>query len=183
MSVNLIFAQTRNRFIGKDNQLLFSIPEDMARFKTLTQGDIVIMGRNTWMSLPERFRPLPARTNVVITSRPEDIVNTKHPEEKIPCFSNLREAIDTFRLGTRNIWLIGGEKIYAEGIQYADAIFQTVVSIEKEGDARAPFIDTEVWKIKKLSPLNLHEGIQYQFIDYVRKDDDQQRKEAGLEAV
>jgi dihydrofolate reductase len=63
----IIAAVAKNRVIGKDNQLLWNIPEDMAHFKALTAGHTVIMGRKTWESLPPRFRPLPGRRNIVIT--------------------------------------------------------------------------------------------------------------------
>jgi len=63
----IIAAVARNRVIGKDNRLLWNIPEDMAHFKALTAGHTVIMGRKTWESLPPRFRPLPGRRNIVIT--------------------------------------------------------------------------------------------------------------------
>jgi len=66
----LIAAVAANGVIGKDNQLLWHLPEDMKHFKSLTQGRAVIMGRKTWESLPEKFRPLPGRHNIVITRNP-----------------------------------------------------------------------------------------------------------------
>lgn len=170
MSVNLIFAQSRNRFIGKNNELLFSIPEDMARFKELTKNSIVIMGRNTWDSLPKKFRPLPGRLNVIITSRSQEVLEGYETLVNVRTYPNLKEAINLFKDDGRDVWLIGGERIYAEGIQYADKIFQTVVSVDSDGDAKAPFIDTDVWKIKELSPLKVHGNLSYQFIDHVRKE-------------
>ena len=71
MSVQLIWAQARDRVIGADGKLPWRLPEDMALFRELTTGGTVVMGRRTWESLPERFRPLPGRTNVVLTSDPE----------------------------------------------------------------------------------------------------------------
>ncbi len=67
----IIAAVARNRVIGKDNRLLWNIPEDMAHFKALTAGHTVVMGRKTWESLPPRFRPLPGRRNIVISRQPD----------------------------------------------------------------------------------------------------------------
>ena len=67
MPLHLIYARAANGVIGKDNRLPWHIPEDMAHFKQLTQGCPVVMGRKTWDSLPARFRPLPGRTNIVVT--------------------------------------------------------------------------------------------------------------------
>ena len=67
MAIQLIYARAANGVIGKDNTMPWHLPEDMAHFKDLTRGSAVIMGRKTWDSLPARFRPLPGRTNIVVT--------------------------------------------------------------------------------------------------------------------
>lgn len=144
--------------------MLFQIPEDMKRFKDLTEGGVVIMGRKTWESLPEKFRPLPNRVNIVLT------------RERVGNFSNAEIATDLQsvllnlqRQSETNVWIIGGESIYSEAIKYADVIHQTLVTKEFEGDARAPFIDPEVWVPETGKPFKEYQGLYYQFNTYRRK--------------
>ncbi len=158
--ISMIFAQSVNGYIGKDGKLLFNIPEDMRRFKKVTSGKVVIMGRKTWESLPENFRPLPDRINVVLTRNK----HINYPGATI-C-SSLKEAIDKFP--DKDIYIIGGESLYREGLDYVDAIYQTVVFEDKEGDARAPIISKD-WYITESSDLLEHDDISYQFIIYRKR--------------
>lgn len=162
--IGLIFAQSSNGFIGKDGQLLFQIPEDMKRFKDLTEGGVVIMGRKTWESLPEKFRPLPNRTNIVLTR--ERVGNFENAEIATDLESVL---LNLHRQSETNVWIIGGESVYSEAIEYADVIHQTLVTKEFEGDARAPFIEPEVWVPETGKPFKEHQGLYYQFNTYRRK--------------
>lgn len=167
--IGLIFAQSSNGFIGKDGQLLFQIPEDMKRFKELTLNGNVIMGRKTWESLPEKFKPLPGRRNVVI-SRNHEYLDEQFSKYDILTYSDLRNAILNASMKGGDVWIIGGESLYAEGIRYAHVIHQTFVTKEFDGDAKAPYIDPDVWIPETGKPFKEHNELYYQFNTYRRKN-------------
>lgn len=132
--ISIIAALGRNRAIGKDNQLLWKIPGDLPRFKELTTGHPVIMGRRTWESIPEKFRPLPGRTNIVITrdtsySAPGAVLVQSFPE----ALSLARDAE-----GSEEIFAIGGQRVYECALPFATNLYLTLVVDEKEGDAFFP---------------------------------------------
>jgi dihydrofolate reductase len=136
--VVIIAAVAKNRVIGKDNTLIWSIPEDMAHFKALTAGHVVIMGRKTWESLPPRFRPLPGRRNIVI-SRQADY---SAPGAEIA--ASLEDALD-IASGTEQVFIIGGEQIYRQAMDAAHRLEITRVDLEPEGDAWFPEISSATW--------------------------------------
>lgn len=120
--ISIIAAIGKNRELGKDNKLLWHIPEDFKRFKELTSGHVVIMGRKTFESLPEKFRPLPNRINFVITRD----INYK-VEGVIVCHS-IEEAIKNLESKLKDeVFIIGGASIYEQGIKYADKLYLTLV--------------------------------------------------------
>ena len=136
----IIAAVARNRVIGKDNQLLWHIPEDMAHFKALTAGHTVIMGRKTWESLPERFRPLPGRRNIVITRQ----AGYAAPgAERADSLEMALELASTAAVA----FVIGGEQIYRQAMAIADRLEITEVDQEPEGDAWFPEIAAFDWEI------------------------------------
>jgi len=137
--VVIIAAVAKNRVIGKDNQLIWNIPEDMAHFKALTAGHTVVMGRKTWESLPPRFRPLPGRRNIVI-SRQADYVAPG--AELADSLENALKLASTAEIA----FVIGGEQIYAQAMALADRLEITEVDLEPEGDAWFPEISTINWK-------------------------------------
>jgi len=141
----VIAAVARNRVIGKDNRLLWNIPEDMAHFKALTSGRTVIMGRKTWDSLPPRFRPLPGRRNIVI-SRQAD-----YPAPGAELAGSLEQALQLAASGEESIFIIGGEQIYRQAMAVADRLEITEVDLEPEGDAWFPEIAAVDWKISAKS--------------------------------
>ncbi len=141
----VIAAVARNRVIGKDNRLLWNIPEDMAHFKALTSGRTVIMGRKTWDSLPPRFRPLPGRRNIVI-SRQAD-----YPAPGAELAGSLEQALQLAASGEESIFIIGGEQIYRQAMALADRLEITEVDLEPEGDAWFPEIAAVDWKISAKS--------------------------------
>ena len=141
----VIAAVARNRVIGKDNRLLWNIPEDMAHFKALTSGRTVIMGRKTWDSLPPRFRPLPGRRNIVI-SRQAD-----YPAPGAELAGSLEQALQLAAIGEESIFIIGGEQIYRQAMAVADRLEITEVDLEPEGDAWFPEIAAVDWKISAKS--------------------------------
>lgn len=161
--IGLIFAQSSNGFIGKDGKLLFHIPEDLKRFKHITEGSAVVMGRKTWESLPDGFKPLPNRFNVVLS---------RNKDYKIPgvlVHHDLVEVLSRFENKHQDIWIIGGEELYKEAIRYARIIQQTLVTQEFDGDAKAPYIDPDNWQCSVGNPFKEHNGLYYQFNTYRRK--------------
>ena len=130
----IIAAVARNRVIGKDNRLLWHLPEDMAHFRALTAGHTVIMGRKTWESLPERFRPLPGRRNIVITRQ------AAYAAPGAELAGSLEKALELASTATV-AFVIGGEQIYRQAMAVADRLEITEVGLEPEGDAWFPEID------------------------------------------
>ncbi len=122
----------KNRVIGKDGRLPWHLPEDLANFKRLTLGSPVVMGHNTYWSLPEKFRPLPGRRNLVISSRPAEGAET---------FANVDELLTALEgEGADRIFVIGGSKTYAEFLHrgLADEVLLSVVPGDYGGDAFFP---------------------------------------------
>ncbi len=133
--INIIAAlSSKHRALGKNGELIFSIPEDMTRFKKLTDGHPVIMGRKTWESLPEKFRPLPNRTNIVITRDMDYNAVGAYVVTSIDHAITLAKAKE----GSDEIWIIGGGEIYALGLPYAERLYLTLVNDEKDADAFFP---------------------------------------------
>ena len=122
--INIIAAIGQNRELGASNDLLWHIPEDSKRFKNLTTGHPVIMGRKTFDSIPEKYRPLPNRTNIVITR--DQAANFG---EGVLVANSLAEAIEKAKTaeGTDEIFIGGGGQIYAEALPLADRLYLTTV--------------------------------------------------------
>ena len=137
--LSLIAAVARNRVIGKDNQLLWHLPEDMKHFREVTRGKPVIMGRKTWESLPEKFRPLPGRHNIVVSHNP----NYSAPGATLA--DSLESAI---RLaGFENeLFVIGGETLYRQALPQAHRLYLTEIDQDYEGDAFFPEVSLHRWR-------------------------------------
>ncbi|MBI5122267.1 dihydrofolate reductase [Candidatus Roizmanbacteria bacterium] len=174
--INIIAAIGKNRELGKDNKLLWHIPEDFKRFKTLTSGHIVIMGRKTFESLPEKFKPLPNRLNIVIT-RNKTFTYPVRPSQigmagLIVCHS-MEEAIKNSEFRFQNsesgkeIFVIGGAEIYKQGIQYADKLYLTLIDKEYP-EADAFFPDYSAFKKIIFEENHFSGEIKFKFIDLVK---------------
>lgn len=158
MQVNMIFARATNGVIGHNNQLPWHLPEDMARFKRLTSGWPVIMGRKTWDSLPPRFRPLPNRTNIVVTRQP----GWQAPGASVA--SSLEDAI-TQCGQIEQSWVIGGAQIYAAAEPLANRIEVTEIMQDFEGDAFAPALGARWIEAARESHVSSN-GLNFSFITY-----------------
>ncbi|MFZ2804200.1 MAG: dihydrofolate reductase [Patescibacteria group bacterium] len=137
--LTLIAAVSKNGCIGKDGTLPWRIPEDLKHFRQLTVGKVVIMGRKTWESIPEKFRPLPDRTNVVVTRQAGYAV-----PEGVKTYPSVIEAL-TWHAGD-NVVVIGGAEIYTQTIGNADRLEITEVDQVVDGDAFFPAIETPPWQ-------------------------------------
>jgi dihydrofolate reductase len=127
----LIAAVARDGGIGRSNQLLWRLPEDMAYFRRQTQGCPVIMGRKTWESLPERFRPLPGRRNMVLSRQPGFVAAGAE------VLDNLDDALDRL-VGLPRVFVIGGAQLYREALPRADRLLLTEVDAQPAADAFFP---------------------------------------------
>jgi len=131
MKVSLVAALASNRVIGKGNQLPWHIPQDLKRFRMLTSGGTVLMGRKTYESIG---KPLPNRTNWVISRSSEF-----RPAEGVRVFSSLESAwVEAERLGIQELFVIGGGEIYRQALARADRLLLTEVHGDIEGDAFFP---------------------------------------------
>lgn len=149
--ISLIAAiGARTRALGKDGTLLFSIPEDLKRFRTLTKGHPVIMGRKTWESLPEAVRPLPGRSNFVVT-RQEDY---QAPGALV--VGSINEAIRMAKVvsGNDEIFVIGGGELYTLALPHADRLYLTLVDDDTEGDVFFPEYSTFAKEIEREEHLH-----------------------------
>lgn len=152
----MIWAQSSTGVIGRDNDIPWHLPEDQARFKELTLGQTVVMGRLTWESLPAKVRPLPGRRNVVITRNPGYVAEGAEV---------LTELGDVFRG-----WVIGGAQIYAQALPAAVRCEVTEIDIDLHpaaGDVLAPMLD-DSWTKTTGEWLTSSSGLQYRFCSYVR---------------
>ena len=147
MRVSLIAAVAANGVIGKDNDLIWTLRDDMAFFKTTTKGHHVIMGRKNWESIPERFRPLPGRPNIVL-SRDAGFLS-----EGAICMNSLEAALDSAReAGEDEAFIIGGAQIYQLALEMGvvDTMYLTHVEREYEGDAHFPDFSEADWQKQPL---------------------------------
>ena len=135
----LIAAVARNGMIGRDNQLLWHLPEDMKFFRATTLGSPVLMGRRTWDSLPERFRPLPGRRNLVLTRQ----AGWQAPGAEV--VRQLADALAT-PSPTGRLFVIGGAQVYAATLPLADELMLTEIERDFDGDARFPDWDRSAFE-------------------------------------
>ncbi len=147
MIVSLIVAVAENNVIGKDNNLIWRLPADMQFFKQTTLNHCVVSGRKNYESIPKKFRPLPNRTNIVVT-RQQDYI-----EEGAVVVHSLEEAIQyAKKLGEEECFIIGGGQIYQQALQKGliQQMYVTHVLEEFEGDTFFPEIDFDGWQEETL---------------------------------
>ena len=154
MKLIIIAAIARNRVIGKNGKLPWHIPEDLARFKQLTTGHTVLMGRNTFDSLD---RPLSNRLNIIITSRVINGVRT---------YPSLDYALQALK-NEQEVFVIGGGKIYAQALKLADELHLTLIDREVDGDTFFP--PYEEFLRNNFQLVHEERRTGFSFLDYVRK--------------
>ena len=162
--IALIVAVARNGAIGHDNKLLWRLPEDGRWFRAQTTGCPVIMGRKTWDSLPERFRPLPNRTNIVVTRQPgwaaAGAIATRSLDEAIAAAGPVPR-----------LFVIGGAELYAAALPIADELVLTEIDADFEGDIHFPpwdrtqFAETERQRHHAAPPNDFN----FDFVRYRRR--------------
>lgn len=167
MSVSIIAAIAANRGIGKDNDLLWNLPDDMAFFKKMTSGKLVIMGRKNWESIPHKFRPLPNRENIVITRNPDYLAEGAHT------VSSIEQALEKAKsLTDEEIFIIGGGVIYslALDLDVVDTMYITHVNAEPDADVFFPEVSYAAWKAEEISthPKDDRHAHDFRIVRYSR---------------
>ena len=155
LKVTLIAAIDENRVLGKDNQLIWHLPEDLKRFKNLTSGHAIIMGRKTFESLPNA---LPNRQNIVVTR------NHNYSKEGITVCHSMEAAIESAG-EDKQPFIIGGGQIYEQGLKFASIIELTKIHAQFEGDVFFPKINFKKWTEVKRQIIE-HTDFDYSFITY-----------------
>ena len=159
--LSLIAAVARNRAIGKDNQLLWHLPEDMKHFRETTRGKPVVMGRKTWESLPEKFRPLPGRQNIVVSRDPA------YKAHGADLAGSLEGAL-ALAGGAEEVFVIGGAEIYGQALPLAQRLYLTEVAHDFAADAFFPEFSTGEWQEISRSATKSCAGLDFTFAVYQR---------------
>lgn len=165
MKISMIAAMSKNRVIGKDNDLPWHLPDDFRFFKEKTKGHHVLMGRKNFESLPHRFRPLPDRVNMILT-RKNDL---KLPGTLI--FNSLPEAIQhASGNNEKELFIIGGGEIYEMALPFAEEIYLTEIDASIDGDTFFPELDAKNWKemSRKHHPEDEKHNYPFDFVLYKR---------------
>ena len=160
--LTIIAAVSENNALGKDNQLLWHLPEDFKRFKTLTSGHYIIMGRKTFESFP---KPLPNRTHIIITRQ-----NDYQAPEGCIVVSSLEKAMELCP-ANEEAFVIGGGEIYQQALDIVDKIDVTRVHTTIDADTFFPEIDTNIWKLvfEEFHPKDEKHAFDFTFLTYVRR--------------
>lgn len=161
--LSIIVAIDKNSGIGKDNDLLCRIPEDLKRFKRITSGHVIIMGRKTFESLG---KVLPKRKHIVLTNDLDYKVNDKNVEI-IHDISSLKRYIES----SEENFVIGGASIYSLLMPYSDKMYITLINYEFDADVYFPEIDMKQWHIisREVGKKDQTNPYNYEYITYLRK--------------
>jgi dihydrofolate reductase len=159
--ISIIVAISEDYGIGRDNDLLWRIPEDLRRFKKLTMGHCLIMGKRTWESLPKR--PLPGRRNIVLTDIPHECIDCS-----ITAYS-IDDALSKCG-GNEEVFVIGGGTVYRQFMPLADRLFITHVHKTTAADTWFPSIDPVLWEaVEKEEHSEAGEIPPYTYVVYMRR--------------
>jgi dihydrofolate reductase len=160
--ISLVAAVARGGVIGHEGSIPWRIAEDMRRFRELTTGHPVVMGRRTWDSLPDRFRPLPGRRNVVVTR------NAEWDAEGAERAGSLEDALRLVD-GSPQVFVVGGGELYAEALRLADELLLTEIDAEIEGDTFFPEWDRAGFEEASREPHVSETGTRFSFVRYRRR--------------
>jgi dihydrofolate reductase len=174
MQVKMIWAQARDAqgraVIGKGGTIPWRLPEDLAHLKAKTLGCPVIMGRKTWDSLPPKFRPLPGRTNVVVTRNtawrpPESAISGEFATLYADSLASSLQKCE--QIAAPVAWILGGGELYVQGMAFAHELWVTEIEAECAGDTFAPQIGAG-WQETSRIRLASANGLNYSFVSHRR---------------
>jgi dihydrofolate reductase len=159
--ISLVAAVAHGGVIGRGGALPWRLPEDMARFRGLTMGHPVVMGRRTWESLPERFRPLPGRRNIVVT---------RNPSWQADGAERAGSLEDVLRLleGSPQVFVIGGGELFAAALPLADELQLTEIDAEVDGETFFPPWDRSAFEETSREQHVSADGMPFAFVTYRR---------------
>ena len=161
MKITLVAAIASNNVIGKENSLPWNIPEDLKRFKQMTSGHTILMGRKTFDSIG---RPLPNRQNIVMTK------DKNFEQEGIKVVNDFDEALELIKESNEDVFVIGGSKIYELFEPVANSLAITRILKDFEGDAFFPDINWDLWQIEKEENFfDEKSNIECKLIEYSKK--------------
>ncbi|MGO1537788.1 MAG: dihydrofolate reductase [Leucobacter sp.] len=176
MRIGMIWAEAHGGAIGRGGDMPWHLPEDLSHFKRITSGAPVVMGRRTWESLPERVRPLPGRTNIVVTRDRE----FQAPGAEVTW--SLEDALDVAReaaaapserapgVSDPTVWVMGGGQLYGAAMPLATELVVTRISLDTDGaDTFAPEIGPEWRLVEPGTPLESASGLGYRFERWERR--------------
>jgi len=164
--INIIAAiQEKDGGLGYNNDLLYQLPEDMKFFRTKTKDTVVIMGRKTWESIPEKFRPLPHRENIIITRQ------SNYQAIGSIIVHSLDQAINYAKDNfiDKDIFIIGGEQIYKEALPLTDMLYLTIITGDKKADVFFPPYEDEFKIIKVKEKAQSSTGLFFQFVKLAKQ--------------
>ena len=166
--MNLIMAVDENWAIGKDNKLLENLPDDLKRFQQLTKNKVVIMGRNTFESLPEG-KPLRDRYNIVVSKTLSNKGNTKYKNRQMVVVNDtesLRRVYYEYGMGI-DVFVIGGEQIIRQFMDIIDTAYITKIYNTYDADTHIPNLDeNNDWEVVDKSEILEYNGVRYQYLTY-----------------
>lgn len=162
--LSIIVAIASNNAIGKDNSLLWHISEDLKRFKKITSGHKILMGRKTFESLPGI---LPNREHIILTRDR----NFNLDSDKVTVINNIEDAIKFYKNSDEEVFIIGGGEIYKQFLKYANKLYLTKVNKDFDADTFFPQINLDEWEVIHNSETKVDEksGLNFEFIDFLRK--------------
>ncbi len=158
-NINIIVAASKNLVIGKDNDLPWHIPNDLKYFKKVTAGCTVIMGRKCWESIPEKFRPLPNRRNIVLTR------NKDYVAEGAEVVHGLHKALE-ISSDEDEVFIIGGSQIYKDSFEHADKVYITQIDKIIEGDVKLEGFNRLDWVMDEATEWMTQNSFIYRFETY-----------------
>ena len=157
--ISIIVAMSNNNVIGINNTLPWHIPQDLKRFKSLTMGNPIVMGRKTFDSIG---RPLPGRKNIVITRNEDSII------EGVEIVNSINSLLALIK-DEEHVFVIGGEQIYKIFLDHATHLYVTEVDSDVVGDAHFPKLLTSQWKEVGREKLVSNDDLHFSFVDYIRQ--------------
>jgi len=166
MIISFIAALSKNRVIGKNNDLPWHLPDDMKYFMQTTKAHYVIMGRKNYDSIPEKFRPLPNRTNVVVTRQ------KSFNAPGCVVVHSLEDGIEQARRGNeQEAFIIGGAEIFKSGFPFSQRLYLTEIAAEVGGDTYFPEWNAAEWKeiSRQHHPVDARHAFAFDFVVYERK--------------
>jgi dihydrofolate reductase len=162
LRLTVVAAVARGGVIGRGSTIPWHLPEDLAHFRALTTGHPVVMGRRTWESLPERFRPLPGRRNVVLTRDPD--WSAPGAERASSVEDALRRLDDVPR-----VFVIGGAAVYAATLPHADELVLTEIEADVDGDVVFPPFEPSEFEVTAREGHVSESGLPFSVVTYVRR--------------